>query len=500
MHSTKARALRIATVLFAAIIVTWASTQPQAENDYWLLVRIGAWMIEHRVFAEELVFPFTEAEHFHYNAHEWLAALVLYALDSTFSQTSLALVLGALGLVFFAAVTHMAYAQADKRLSTALILGVLATTAENYRHFLRPELFTLFYLVALLMLLDRLVKVFSFQTLILITLLSSLWANTHGSFVLSLPLTLAFSLDRIVALHKQKSEENRTTNWSSMRTARGLQWFSLPLTTLLGGLCTPFGWKLWAFTLGFTHQSIAKYDITEWMSPFDSRSFTIIGMYPGMALALIMLVLIISHRRTIPIRVSAIGIVFIILACLGNRFMVYQGVISAWALPQIWRHTKKINAAHLSEEVRLLILNGGLILLFLLCLRFGNMNGATPVHANSSTLFSSGMAKALTEPPITGNVFNSYDLGGELIYRTHPLLRPSIDSRIDSYGDTYYFQHESMLDDAMLMEKFLLQWNIRYLLLTREDFIRWNKLPNKTKQACPLQASDTFIYLLHCEQ
>jgi hypothetical protein len=195
------------------------------------------------------------------------------------------------------------------------------------------------------------------------------------------------------------------------------------------------------------------------------------------------------------VRDVGVTLMFIALGVLGNRFMVYQGIVFAWVAPSIWP-----NRPPLSETRRLQIVSAMCIALLLLATRYGNMNGAFPYDARSSTLLSHGMAAVLTQSQVTGNVFNSYDLGGELIYRSYPRLRPSIDSRIDSYGDAYYFWHESILDSPQRLQSFLLQWEVKYMLLTLDDFTRWQKLPRLVKVDCAPLVNDGFSYLLHCQQ
>ena len=486
--------MRISAVLLAALIVAWACTQPQAENDFWLLARIGAWIVEHHAIPDKLVFPFTHARGYHYNAHEWLAALFLHALDTIFTQDALAIVLGGLGLALFAAVTYMAYLRSNRCLSTALALGMLAMLSENYRHFLRPEIFTLFYLVVFLTLLESLVRDFSKIKLFLIFGLTILWANTHGSFVLTLPIALVFALDQIFCRARSSVY---SPNESGRHNSKRISWLMLPVAVLIGSFCTPFGGQLWEFSLGFTHASVAKKDITEWMSPFDSRSFSIVGMYPGLILAIFMLFFIIWKRKTLPIRVVGIGLIFISLIAFGNRFLVYQGIVFAWVAPIALPHPISSTDSKY-EHQRLAGLAALAAIALFLSIRFGNMNASTPFDARSDTLFSRGMVHALQDISGESNVFNSYDLGGELIYRNYPRLKPSIDSRIDSYGDAYYFWHETLLDDASQLQTFLKRWDVHYLLLTHVDFVRWQKLSLSTQEMCSLLATDRRIYLFHC--
>ena len=63
-----------------------------------------------------------------------------------------------------------------------------------------------------------------------------------------------------------------------------------------------------------------------------------------------------------------------------------------------------------------------------------------------------------------GNVFNSYELGAELIYRAYPRLRPMIDSRIDSYGDEYFLLSDRLVHQEA-METIRQQGSLEELFL-----------------------------------
>jgi hypothetical protein len=303
-----------------------------------------------------------------------------------------------------------------------------------------------------------------------------------------------FALDRL----RHLAPTTRTTANFRVKTLLNkatLRWPILVLVVLGGTLCTPFGWQLWQFALGFSHQSLAKRDITEWMLPFDERSLAIVGMYPGLALAALLLFGLIQHRHRVEVRAAGVALLFITLGALGNRFMVYQGIVFAWLAPAIWRLDFRW-----SESLRQRVIAATCLTLLLLAIRYGNMNGAFPYDARSSALLSRGMVAELGRPTRTGNVFNSYDLGGELIYRSYPRLRPSIDTRIDSYGDAYYFWHESLLDSPQKLQTFLLKWDVQYMLLTASDFSRWKTLPPLSNVRCAPLANDRHVHLLGCQR
>jgi len=102
-------------------------------------------------------------------------------------------------------------------------------------------------------------------------------------------------------------------------------------------------------------------------------------------------------------------------------------------------------------------------------LRWGNARGATPDFSPSNN-FSAPMIAELAAPDMRGKVFNSYELGSEIIYRDWPRLKPVIDSRIDSYGDDYFLFFNRLLLDQGLLMQFLDAAQVDHMLLLRRDF------------------------------
>ncbi len=105
------------------------------------------------------------------------------------------------------------------------------------------------------------------------------------------------------------------------------------------------------------------------------------------------------------------------------------------------------------------------------------------------------MTAQLADPALSGNVFTSYELGAELVYRDWPRLKPSIDSRIDSYGDAYFIAHERMLSDEPALTDFLAAHGVNHMLLMRRDFGGISRMPGIRAQ-WHVRSSDRKMLLL----
>ena len=73
----------------------------------------------------------------------------------------------------------------------------------------------------------------------------------------------------------------------------------------------------------------------------------------------------------------------------------------------------------------------------------GNVRGLTPGLGRASPLGDELLA-ALRAADVRGRVFNSYNLGDELVYHFRPQVEVVIDSRGDAYGEDYHRHYQTL--------------------------------------------------------
>ncbi len=449
------QALRIFATALAVALVGFVSTTQQVSNDFWLQAKIGALILHENAIPETVLFPFTEIRDSAFNAHEWLPSILFDWILTTFGETSLPFISGLLGCILFALIVRLAYRKSNGNLPVALAFGLLALAAENYRHVLRPELMALIFLVLCLECLRSIQVRYTNRSAALFLIWSALWANTHGSFVLAPMLAMACG----AGCWLDQRQEGRGISLSHPATI----FFGLALGAFLCTLVNPFGLNIWKFVLNFTQAGVAKAEIIEWIPTLDPRLRPIRGTWIGLATIGIGLSLLWKTRDKISHVDAIVFLLFLGLMLQASRFLVYAGIAASFAFsgsPAI--NTTSSTRAFGVVVFMTLVLWGGV-------LRFGNATGVYPYSLADQTKLTPAMVYALSDPAVQGNVLNSYALGAELIYRTYPRLRPSIDSRIDSYGDHYFYMHESLLRSRLAMNEFVRRHAVRFLLLDLAD-------------------------------
>jgi hypothetical protein len=384
--------------------------------------------------------------------------------------------------------TWLAYRRSGKNLPLALLLGFLAVGIENQRHFLRPELVSLFLLGFYWLLLDicrSRPRSLAWAGALLVVVL---WANTHGSFILA-PIIAAIYT---VGLWLDGLRSGIAADLRQKQIPKAFAIFSI--AALAACLVNPFGLDLLQFVVNFGHVDADKTMVNEWMPTFAPGWHEMPGAWLGLGCAAVTGAVMLIQWRKLSAVDALMFLMFLILALKTVRFLVYLGMVAAFVLSAL------VPAGHQETKTRsrdYAICTAAAALVLGLASQFGNAFGAFPHLAwGMNTSYTSFMVKKLNAPDLQGNVINSYELGAELVYRTYPRLRPSIDSRIDSYGGAYTWLNARLFHDDVLLMEFVKKYDVRYMLLSRRDFQSLEKLPSWTSGRWTIRAMDQRAVLL----
>jgi MFS family permease len=374
------------------------------------------------------------------------------------------IVQGALGLLLFGFCVLLA-----RRLSgsfgTALVLALVAQLVANFRFVMRPELFALFLLVALLAILTRCRDERRPAVLLWILPIAALWANCHGSFVLA-PLVAGLfaageGLQAALATRGEAAPARARAAWRA-----GAPYAAAAVGALLASLLNPLGAGLLQFAADVQGSSAIRALIKEWL-PTLHPLFMITPAFRIFVVAVVAVVaVLVALRRHVTATDLLLVALFGGLAFQRNRHVVWFGFAMLVVVAGLVGRARP--DARMEQRLRV----GALALALVgvcACLAWGNTRGARPYESPSNN-FTPAMIARLADPALHGNVFNSYELGAELIYRDWPRLKPSIDSRVDSYGDTYFLLQQRALRDEPLLLAFLDAWHVNHMLLLRRDF------------------------------
>jgi hypothetical protein len=466
--SAAEQVVRIAAVVGTVVWMALLTFVPVANNDFWLQARIGQLIIESGEIPHTLLFPFTWAKDYAFNAHEWLPSILFHWFDVVLGHERLPLVAGTLGLLQFGLCVLMAY-RASGRLPTSLVLAAIAMLLANYRYHLRPELFAIVLLLVLLIILDAYRTHGRWRVLVWTIPIAAVWANSHGSFMLGPVVALLFAAGQAVDTLRRLATGGRPTMRHAAKQA--LPYIAVAAGMLMASLVTPLGVGLFHFVFNLSGSEVTQTFINEW-SPTLSARFIRTPQFVIFAIAAMgCAALGIVQRRHVVASDALLVLAFAALALQRTRFVALFGFAALLFCARLLSKSSR-QERHLTTWAAAA---GVSAIGIAIALKFGNVWGAFPFAAPSNN-FTELMRQRLSQPSMQGNVLTTYELGAELVYRAWPRLRPSLDSRIDSYGDQYFLMHEHLMIEEPLLKAFIADFDVRYMLLLPRDYQRIIKL------------------------
>ena len=447
----------------SVLLILALNVVPTANNDVWILMKVGELIMQTGKIPETVLFAFTTVRDNHFNAHEWLASVIFHEFDHLWGLDSLMWIMGVFALAQFALCVVLARRQCGS-LGTALLLAMLAMICANYRYVMRPELFALLFLVCLLLVLERYRSGGRWTTLLWTIPIAIGWANCHGSFLLAPGIVGLFAFGEGWTAARAASGSPSLRVRAGMRVALPYAITVLAMTAACA--LNPAGWSLLAFPFQLQRAGLVRMVIKEWLPTFSPLFVVEPPFWVFCIIALAVASLVGVLRRHLRATDVLLLVFFTALALERSRHLVWFGFVAMTVCARLLGQV----TPERRSEMRLRVASAGFALVgFCLCLVFGNVTRSKIYFAPSNN-FGSSIVHELADPTMAGNVLNSYELGGELIYRDWPRLKPSIDSRVDSYGEDYLALHIRMFQDEKLLNQFLDGNRVNYMLLLWRDF------------------------------
>ena len=452
-----------AAVGLSVLLMLVMNVVPVGNNDVWILMKVGELIVDTGKIPDTVLFAFTTVRDNHFNAHEWLVSVIYHEFDRLLGLHRLMWVTGGFALLQFALCVVLAQRRAAG-LGAALTMAMLAMMCANLRYVLRPELFALLFLVWQLLVLDRYRTDRRWTTLLWLLPVAILWANCHGSFIVAPAIAGLFALGE--GLSATFAATGSTADRLRVGLRAGLPYAIAAIAMTVACAVNPAGWALLKFPFQLQQSGAMRQLIKEWLPTFSALFVVERAFWIFIAVLAATLALVVALRRFLSITDALLLAFFTALALERSRHIVWFGFIALYVCAGLVGHLR----LERRRELGLRAASAGLALAAICaCAVFGNAAHGFFYEVPSNN-FSPALVTELANPGMTGNVLNSYELGGELIYRDWPRLKPSIDSRVDSYGDDYLLFSIQLLQDEKLLDLFLEGNRVSYMLLLRRDF------------------------------
>lgn len=426
-------------LLFLLIVLIYSLSIHQiVDNDIFLHIKTGEYILENRVVPSEDIFSYTIAGRPWLN-NQWLAQVIFYIIYSLFNFNGLIIFKATIICLAFL-VMLFTFLRRNAYSWLYFLIAAVVVIASSGRFIERPENFTLLFTAVYL-------YIFHKQRVLLplIPFIQALWVNMHGGFIIGLLLTALFVAGEVleagVPYFRRRLPEGKNHNLRPL--------FILMAAVFFACFLNPFGYKLIFNTFQFAQNKVLRKFILEWLPSFAHiglNRFDVMAAFISLIIASIAC-FVFNFRRARPFPALCLA-AFLYLGISARRnvtlFAIVSGVFIGLAITQIIDNSslglqKILRKSARAASLCLASLLCALIIAIVTNVYFTRLEVPQDFGLGvSGALEPVGASGFIKENNIKGRMFNSYDFGGYLIYALFPAQKVFIDGRIDTYGWDFY--------------------------------------------------------------
>jgi hypothetical protein len=431
----------VVAILFVALFAM--AVRVPVDTDTWWHLAAGRVTLESGKILRTDLFSHTRYGSDWVN-HSWLSQVILYWLFEHFSYAGLGLWMGAVVTVAFAFV----YLQMEGDPFARGIILILAAATSSVIWVARPQLFS-FLLTAIVAYVLYLFKWRKINRLWLLPPVFLVWVNLHAGYALGFMVMAAFVIGEVfnrvwhvLGGAREDSEgadgDTPLLSWRDIGMIIGVALLSVLILVV-----NPYTTRMWVYYLDTVGIGALQDFIQEWQSP----DFHPLHTHPFIWLLLGCLsVMGLSGRRADGTDLAMVGMFAYASLLAGRNFGPFALIVA----PVLSRHTSAMLArwskaggwklfSRRSTRPLMGLLN---LVLLLLVVGLAVLKVWTPLTAEFNeqeqrkSLPVDAAAWVLANRP-EGEMFNSYNWGGYLIWALYPHYGVFVDGRTDLYGDEF---------------------------------------------------------------
>jgi hypothetical protein len=438
--------------------------RPIGDPDFWWHIKTGQLILQNHQIPFFDYFSFT-AYGKPWIAHEWLSEVLLY---STYRLGGVLLTQIIFSL-FTLAAFGLSIARANNRTNVyamgfATLLGVILSTPVLWA---RPQIFSLLYFSIFLFLLNNYVQSSKLQYMIPLPILTILWVNQHGAFIIGLGLISIFIfgliIDRLVT-------GSRNRSFSKPLFSRQIIMLSgLLLICLFASLINPNGYKMLLYPFTTINDPSLQAFNQEWASPnFHERTWIPLAV---MVLSLIGFGL--KAKKEISTVNILLCVIFSYLALMAVKQIAFFAVVSIPILSDLLSEVFPFKEKSQKSKVLLYVVSmlSTASLLAIGVYQLINLEQKQTEFMTKS--FPIEAVRYIKENGITGKTFNSYNWGGYLIWNMYPQYKVYIDGRCDMYGANFVTRYVDIYVTKPGWQKALQTDDIEYVLIEPNTYLAY---------------------------
>lgn len=412
-------------------------------------IRTGEWILAHHAVPYHDLFSYSKPDSVWY-AWEWLADVIFAGLNSIGGLATVSLFAVLLIAVIFTLVFRLARRKSNPVLAVAVT--VLVVAASSIHWLARPHLFTLLFAVIFLNALDRVrdghTRVAGIPWLVLLPILTVLWTNLHGGFLVGVSMISVFGAAELLQILLAAPREGRAAGLE-----RAGKYFLSALGCLAVSLLNPYTYHLHVHVWQYLRDPYQAEHIMEFLSVSFHHPIAIFfetmlaggvlagawyarrGSYTEPLLFLLWAHAALLAARHIPIFMMVSAPMVAAAADAGLRRLP-TAPVAAWLQQAAMRINRLIRETSETDAIgrwHLASLAGVALVAALLYAPHPPKRFRAEFDPKR---YPADAVSALGRYP-AARVFTFDQWGDYLIYRLYPRSRVFVDGRSDFYGDDF---------------------------------------------------------------
>ena len=419
----------------------------ETDPDLWWHLATGRYIVETGAVPSVDPFSYTAVGQ-PWVAHEWLSEVALYLLYRSGGYVA-AVVLCAVVVALTFWMVLRATRATGVGVAVAVCLTLWAALMARPGWNVRPQIFSYLFFALYLALLLRARRT-SDRWLWLLPPVMVVWVNLHAGYVMGLLLVGLFLVGEAV---------NRWRRMGSGATPlQSYLWVGL--ATVAATVANPRGFAMLLYPFSYAgSQNASMRFVAEWRSPdFHDHYFFIFG-------ASLMVLMVLPRRRPLD---WALGLPLLGLTAMSLqavRVVPFYAVVFAPFFAGAFPPSVLHETARRTPWNSALLVIGLAIMASTLFLSDRPQLGAEP----RTTGFPVAGVRYLQEAGLSGNLFNSYDWGGFLVWSFYPQRRVFIDGRADMYGNRFVDEFRTVYEGLPGWQQVLDRYRVEAVLVEKDS-------------------------------
>lgn len=474
-NSKTLRSIAVASLLALTFIVTFVKLW---DSDTFWHLKAGQLISSEKRLPPTDDFSFTKNGEEWIN-DEWMGDYFLYSKYEKYGLTGLQVTVSIIAMITIWVAYVVCVINGADPFVTVLFLIVTVMGART-RMTARPEILSLLLMMGVFFMLNRVIlkntndsssasaKINNLD-LLLIPVIQIIWSNTHPGSVFSLVIIFTALLGTIAVLFFNPFNIENAPYYVKTTSSKLILIF---LACFLASAFNPYGLHAISAPFKFAESRVYLQRIAEWAPIPFSDMFSLSGPPGHLALPFFtisgVITFTILRKRTNPFHL----LIFIISAAMAIKSRRFIAIFLLLSVPYL-----TVGFSFLFKNALNKMLVKALLTLTILCscvlcgLYLGVKDPALPWGRGiSKSAYPINAINFLKKNHIRGNMYNTYALGGPIIWGLYPEYKVFSDGRVPLYGPDFYSMIVLFESDPTpeKWNKLQLNFNLSFAVLKRE--------------------------------